>query len=432
MCINYKKSRYKLGWKYQFVNEELVTICSLFGNDDVSRRIPGFVFDLPVSLLQAFLEGYTNNDGSLKNRNKCLLTTISREFAYGFGQCISKVYHVPFSISKGCDDAYRVRYSLVGYYEDGYIWAPVRSVENTGEKEMVYDIEVKTDHSFTANGMIAHNCQDFSNEGMNNVNTGRSILFERTLQIIDPEPNSGAPELSRQPKVVIWENVPGLLWKFKDCLDYYLEVMEDFGYVSYYDVLRASDYNIPQNRDRVFVVSILKSIDRAEEFTFPAPMIQKWKLKDFIDTSVSFNDPAVQLTNAEKSIFGMLPNGTLTVKEGTKKGYAEVNEWQIINVAIPTSKNRRGRVGDNAKTITTMPRQAIYYNGNVRMLTAKEYLRLMGFKDVDYEKMKNAGITDKQISFLAGNSICVPVLEAIFRQLISYGILCAPSETYGK
>lgn len=275
-------------------------------------------------------------------------------------------------------------------------------------------------------------CQDFSNEGMNNVNTGRSILFERTLQIIDPEPNSGAPELSRQPKVVIWENVPGLLWKFKDCLDYYLEVMEDFGYASYYDVLRASDYNIPQNRDRVFVVSILKSIDRADEFTFPAPMDQKWKLKDFIDTSVSFNDPTVQLTNAEKSIFSTLPNGTLTVKEGTKKGYAEVNEWQIINVAIPTSKNRRGRVGDNAKTITTMPRQAIYYNGNVRMLTAKEYLRLMGFKDVDYDKMKNAGITDKQISFLAGNSICVPVLEAIFRQLISYGILCAPSETYGK
>lgn len=60
------------------------------------------------------------------------------------------------------------------------------------------------------------------------------------------------------------------------------------------------------------------------------------------------------------------------------------------------------------------------------------YLRLMGFKDVDDDKMKNAGITDKQISFLAGNSICVPVLEAIFRQLISDGILCAPSETYGK
>lgn len=50
-------------------------------------------------------------------------------------------------------------------------------------------------------------CQDFSNEGKNNINTGRSILFERTLQILDPTPKNGFPELSRQPKVVIWENV---------------------------------------------------------------------------------------------------------------------------------------------------------------------------------------------------------------------------------
>lgn len=103
-------------------------------------------------------------------------------------------------------------------------------------------------------------CQDFSNEGKNNINTGRSILFERTLQILDPEPLNGMPELSRQPKVVIWENVPGLLWKFQDCLEYYIQVMEDFGYQSYYKILTASDYNIPQNRDRVFVVSILKSV----------------------------------------------------------------------------------------------------------------------------------------------------------------------------
>lgn len=48
-------------------------------------------------------------------------------------------------------------------------------------------------------------CQDFSNEGKNNMNTGRSILFERTLQILDPTPAHGNPELSRRPKVVIRE-----------------------------------------------------------------------------------------------------------------------------------------------------------------------------------------------------------------------------------
>lgn len=202
--------------------------------------------------------------------------------------------------------------------------------------------------------------------------------------------------------------------------------MEEFGYVSYVDILTASDYNIPQNRDRVFVVSILKDIPNAEKFTFPEKKKPRWKLKDFIDKTVDFSDPEVQLTEKEKSILFYLEDGTLAVKEGTKKGYKEIEEWQIINLSIPGSKNRRGRVGDNAKTITTSPRQAIYYDGKVRMLTAKEYLRLMGYKDIDYKKMREAGITNKQICRLAGNSICVPVLEAIFSQLIALGIIKKP------
>lgn len=55
---------------------------------------------------------------------------------------------------------------------------------------------------------------------------------------------------------------------------------------------------------------------------------------------------------------------------------------------------------------------------------AKEYLRLMGYRDCDCKKMRDAGITDNQICSLAGNSICVPVLEALFRQLIACGIIC--------
>lgn len=269
-------------------------------------------------------------------------------------------------------------------------------------------------------------CQDFTNEGKNNINTGRSILFERTLQILDPTPINGNPELSNMPKVVIWENVPGLLWKYKDYLEYYIKVLEEFGYVSYYQILKASDYNIPQDRDRVFVVSIKKDMEHAEDFTFPEKMKPKWTAKQFIDKTVDFKDDAVQLTEKEKELFFYLKDGTLAVKEGTKQGYKEVPEWSIINVARPDSKTRRGRVGFNAKTITCSPRLAVYYDGKIRCLTAKEYLRFMGFKDIDYTKMAKAGITDKQICSLAGNSICVPVLEAIFRQLIKLDILPNP------
>ncbi len=275
-------------------------------------------------------------------------------------------------------------------------------------------------------------CQDWSNEGNNNINTGRSILFERVLQIVDPNPEDGAPELSRRPKVIVWENVPRLVWCYKDVLDYYIDVLDKFGYDSQYAILTASNYDIPQDRDRVFVVSILRDAERTGEFQFPEKLAPSWTLRDFIDKNVDFDAPEVQLNDREKELFFKNEEGVLCVKEGTKKGYHEVHPWQIINVAFPGSKNRRGRVGDNAKTITTGPRQAIYYNDRVRLLTSKEYLRLMGFKDSDHKKMVNAGLTNAQICTLAGNSICVPVLEQIFNELVKIGVLPAPEDTHAK
>ncbi len=275
-------------------------------------------------------------------------------------------------------------------------------------------------------------CQDWSNEGLNNINTGRSILFERVLQIVDPNPEEGNPELSKKPKVIIWENVPRLVWSYKDVLDYYIDVLDEFGYDSQYKILTASDYNIPQDRDRVFVVSILRDVERTGEFQFPEALAPTWKLRNFIDETVDFEDPDVQLSEKEKDLFFYNEEGVLCVKEGTKKGYHEVYPWQIINVAFPGSKNRRGRVGNNAKTITTGPRQAIYYNGKVRLLTSREYLRLMGFKDSHYKKMVQAGLTNAQICTLAGNSICVPVLEQLFAELIKIGVLPRPEDTFEK
>lgn len=112
----------------------------------------------------------------------------------------------------------------------------------------------------------------------------------------------------------------------------------------------------------------------------------------------------------------------LYVKEATKIGYKLVEDGDCINVAFPNSKTRRGRVGKGvAKTLTTAPRQAVYVNGCLRMLTAKEYWRLMGFKDRDYAAMKRVGLTEAQICHLAGNSICVPVLQQIFTKLITMG-----------
>lgn len=275
-------------------------------------------------------------------------------------------------------------------------------------------------------------CQDWSQEGKNNINTGRSILFERVLQILDPNPKNGFRELSKQPKVVIWENVPRLMWAYQDVLDYYMDVMREFGYESYAKILSADDYNIPQRRERVFVVSILKTEENYDKFKFPEPIPAKWKLMDFVDKTVDFNNPEVQLSDKEKAMLVKTDSGALAIKQATKKGYIEIEEGQAIDFSRPGSTTRRGRVGNTARTITCGCRQGVYYNGNVRMFTSKELMRLMGFTDAHYKKMVEAGLTSSQITALAGNSICVPVLVEIFKELANIGCIPKPEDTYSK
>jgi DNA (cytosine-5)-methyltransferase 1 len=253
-------------------------------------------------------------------------------------------------------------------------------------------------------------CQDWSKNGLNNVNTGRSILYEKTLDII-------GKELVRKPKVVIWENVPNLLSEGKKVNhrvhhNHYLEVMEDYGYTNYYSILNAADYGVAQARERLYTISILGD----EPFEFPAPVTLTRDIRHYLDQDVDWK--AYALSEAERKIFFKNEDGVMCVREATKQGYKEIDEYDVINVEFPNSKTRRGRVGKGvAKTLTTHPRQAIYYDGKLRMLTGREHLKLMGFKDRDYQHMIRNGITENQVSFLAGNSICIPVLEAIFGKL---------------
>ncbi len=286
-------------------------------------------------------------------------------------------------------------------------------------------------------------CVDFSREGRNNLNTGRSILYERTLQILDPNPQDGYRELTRQPKVVIWENVPNMAYSHPQVLENYLRTMESYGYTNtfcgskkYIDkggyasersimidhMIVASDYGIPQARDRFFCVSILNEYaDNHGSFIFPEPIAEdkRYTLEQFLDKSVSMDAKEHQFTATELAITKKVGSQWF-VKQAVKgdfgagPGYVPINEYQRVDLAFPNSKNRRGRVGDYASTLTTSPRQGVLIGDKFRMFTSKEKLRLMGFRDEDYDKMVKAGLTEAQIAKLAGNAICVPVLEYIF------------------
>ena len=100
-------------------------------------------------------------------------------------------------------------------------------------------------------------CQDFSVAGKQaggDKDSGtRSSLMYETLRIVE----------KLKPKYVIWENVKNLISK-KHQHNYfeYIKAMAELGYKSYGRVLNAKDYGIPQNRERIYTVSILGERER--------------------------------------------------------------------------------------------------------------------------------------------------------------------------
>lgn len=88
------------------------------------------------------------------------------------------------------------------------------------------------------------------------------------------------------PCVLVLENVKNLVGKkFKPQFDDWIKWLDSIGYNTYYKVLNATDYGIPQSRERVFAVSIRKDVDTGE-FQFPEPVPLDTRLKDILETNV--------------------------------------------------------------------------------------------------------------------------------------------------
>lgn len=171
-----------------------------------------------------------------------------------------------------------IEYEIADYVEiDKYAVKSFNAIHNTSfEPQDIceWDKDIEVD-------LIMHGspCQDFSLAGKQaggDKDSGtRSSLMYETIRIVE----------KLKPKYVIWENVKNLLSK-KHIHNFnaYLETMEQLGYYSYYQVLNAKDYGIPQNRERVFTISIRKDINKV--FTFPQPQELKLKLKDILEDEV--------------------------------------------------------------------------------------------------------------------------------------------------
>ena len=93
----------------------------------------------------------------------------------------------------------------------------------------------------------------------------------------------------KKPKYVMLENVKGLLSKsMRKYFFQYLKDLDSFGYTSFYKVLNSKDYGIPQNRERIFVISILRTEDEPNpEYHFPSPIKLETTGEDMLEDNVS-------------------------------------------------------------------------------------------------------------------------------------------------
>lgn len=299
--LDINKWKYTYHWnsscyRFRFANKEIYDFIKKYiGTGSFEKRICGEMLRLPKKQLKALLDGYLDSDGC-KIKKNIQFSSVNRQLIYSISSIINKVYHRPTSISKNIvsptkmidgrmvnqHDWYLLRFKPMNdkqdkaFYEDGYIWYPFNKLLD-GQEECVYNMEIENDHSYIIQGCVSKNCQDFSLAGKQaggDKDSGtRSSLMYETIRIVE----------KLKPKYVIWENVKNLLSKkHRHNFDAYLETMESLGYTNYYQVLNAKDYGIPQNRERVFTISILDD----GSFIFPPKQELKLKLKDILEDNV--------------------------------------------------------------------------------------------------------------------------------------------------
>lgn len=322
----------------------------------------------------------------------------------------------------------KINYELKWFFEiDRFAPKSYCAIHNVDEKLNKGDITQANPDELDDIDVLVYSppCQAFSVAGKREgVKDPRGRLFYDTLPIIK----------AKQPKYALMENVKGLTTKgMRELFDDMLLQLESLGYNNYWHILNAKDYGIPQNRERVFIISIRKDIDKGD-FEFPKPFDNKLRLKDFLEDDVDekyYIDKPYKLLDNE--------NNNSVCKQIAKvdfNGHDYLKRVYDVNYCSPTLptgtggnhepkiledfyKNRPIREYKEYSPSLRAERQGlkVVNNDRVRKLTPREYWRLQGFTDKDFNKAKEIKMSNTQLYKQAGNSVCVPVVEEIYKIL---------------
>jgi DNA (cytosine-5)-methyltransferase 1 len=239
-------------------------------------------------------------------------------------------------------------------------------------------------------------CQSLSIAGKQEgiaVGTRSGLLFEveRIIKV-------------NKPKYLMMENVKNLVSRtHMASFQKHIDFLEGLGYGCYWRVLNAADFGCAQNRERVLMMAVLgESKDQVK-----AKMMRVEKHKKGRVSMRPFLEKSFDTKNIIRK--GHTPY-TTKIDSVCKKvatvdgiGYQQDAAVYSIDKASPCiTKNGRPKILTDC--------------GQVRMISAREAYRFMGIQEDDINKMLNTTLSEKQHVSLAGNSICVPVMEAIFQE----------------
>jgi site-specific DNA-cytosine methylase len=242
-------------------------------------------------------------------------------------------------------------------------------------------------------------CQDISISGVQRgIERGtRSGLLYEVERIVE----------HNKPKFLLMENVKNLvsknhIKKFND----YIEKLNSLGYGSAWMVLNGADFGCPQNRERVFMFSVLG--ESSLEVSNKMMGVHNHKktrvpMRSFVETNVDnslFITPPYEINTPKLSSVCKLAARRSDVK------YDQARRIYSIDGCSP------------CLTTSGSP-QIILDDKRIRTLTAREGYRFMGVKDADIDNLLTTSLSTKQHVALAGNSICVPVMQAIFEQFFT-------------
>lgn len=235
-------------------------------------------------------------------------------------------------------------------------------------------------------------CQAFSISGkQDGFKDNRGTLFFDVARIVK----------TKKPNVVFMENVKNFVTHDNgDTLKVVRKTMEELGYTFYQKVLNASDYGVPQNRERVYMVCFRNDL-KMDSFKYPKPFKLTYYVEDFLlEDEDALKD--LYVDRSDTYFNGVKDNqySNKPIRLGiVNKGGQGERIYSIKGTAITLSANGGGAF---AKT------GGYLINGKIRKLHPRECARIMGYPDT-YKICENTNQAYKQL----GNSVVIDVLQLI-------------------